>query len=169
MWCDVSCGYARPISGHFLGGCPLALSQGHFTYRHDVVLHCKHVVSSLFHIFAESQAIHVYADLPGMYASVSPQATIPPTLIVTPYRLDTVIYNEFINSFVLLKLTCPLDSIHHLVSARDRKQTKEDCLQIVYICTGSIWAGKIKNSQLLQYNGNKCSQSSFPVLTVQWS
>ena len=32
---------------------------------------------------------------------------------------------------VLLELTCPLDSIQHLQSARDRKQTKEDYLQIL--------------------------------------
>ena len=40
---------------------------------------------------------------------------------------------------LLFELTHPLDSIHHLESARDRKQTKEDHLQI------PIWAGQIRN------------------------
>ena len=63
-----------------------------------------------------------------MYASVSPQAIIPPSLIITPYCPDVVIHNKSINVVVLLDLTCPLDSIQHLESARDRKQTKEDYL-----------------------------------------
>ena len=95
MKCSL-CGNARPITAHILGGCPVALSQGHFTYRHDQVLHC--IVSNLSGPLAESQTIHVYADLPGMYASVSPQATIPPSLIITPYRLDVVIHNKSTNA-----------------------------------------------------------------------
>ena len=66
-----------------------------------------------------------------MYASVSPQVTIPPSLIITPYRPDRVIHNKSTNAVVLLELTCPLDSIQHFESARDRKQTKEDYLQIL--------------------------------------
>ena len=31
----------------------------------------------------------------------------------------------------LLELTCPLDSIHHLESARDRKQSKEEYHQLL--------------------------------------
>ena len=36
--------------------------------------------------------------------------------------------NQLINAVVLLELTCPLDSIQHLESARDQKQSKEDLL-----------------------------------------
>ena len=75
--------------------------------------------------------IHVYADLPGMRASESPQGTIPPSLIITSYRPDIVIYNETCNLVALLELTCPLDSIHHLESARDRKQSKEEYHQLL--------------------------------------
>ena len=92
-------------------------------------MHC--IVSNFSGLLAESKTIHVYADLPGMYASVSPQAAIPPSLIITPYRPDIVIHNKSTNSVVLLELMCPLDSIQHLESARDRKQTKEDYLQIL--------------------------------------
>ena len=42
-----------------------------------------------------------------------------------------MIHNESTNAVVLLELTCPLDSIQHLESARDQKQSKEDYLQIL--------------------------------------
>ena len=59
--------------------------------------------------------------LPGMCASDSPQATIPPT----PYQPDTVLYNEGNNSIALLELKCPLASVEHLNSARDRNMGRE--------------------------------------------
>ena len=70
-------------------------------------------------------------DLPGMRASDSPQTTIPPSLLITPYRPDIVIYNQINNSVALLELTCPLDSVHHLESARERKQGKTEYQQIL--------------------------------------
>ena len=51
--------------------------------------------------------------------------------MVTPYRPDNVIYNETCNSVALLELTFPLDSMQHLESARDCKQSKEEYLQIL--------------------------------------
>jgi len=106
--------------------------QESYSYRHNLVLH--RVVSNLSSVFAGSQTnktIHVYADLLGMHASVSPQVTIPPTLLVTFYRPDIVIYNESINSIALLDLTCTLYSIYHLESARDCKQT--NCFYWFYL------------------------------------
>ena len=93
-------------SSSYFRDCPVALSQVRFTYRNDLVLLC--IVSNLSHVFAESQTIHIYADLPEMHASVSPQATISPTLIVTPYCPDIVICNESTDLIALLELTCPL-------------------------------------------------------------
>ena len=125
--CDAKCslcGCARPTTAHVLNGCPVALSQDRFTYRHNQVLH--YLASELSDLIARLNTIHVYADLPGMRASESPQGTIPPSLIVTPYRPDIVIYNETSDSVAFLELTCPLDSVYHLESARDRKQSKEE-------------------------------------------
>jgi len=68
--------------------------------------------------------VSLYADLPGMWASDSPQVTIPPSLLSTSYRSDIVIYNDRTNSVALLELTCPLDSLDHLESARDCKHEK---------------------------------------------
>ena len=68
----------------------------------------------------------VYADLPGRRASDSSQATIPPALLIMPYRPDIVIHNKESNSVALLELTFPLDSVRHLELARDRKLKKEE-------------------------------------------
>ena len=113
------CGCTQPTTAHVLGGCPSALTQGRFTFRHNQVLYC--LASELSNFVAGQCMVSVYADLPGMRASDSPQTTIPPSLLIIPYRPDIVIYNQINNSVALLELTCPLDSVHHLESARERK------------------------------------------------
>ena len=52
-------------------------------------------------------------------------------MMVTPYRPDLVVHNTSTNSIALLELTCPLDSEHHLESARERKQNKVEYLQLL--------------------------------------
>ena len=80
--------------------------------------------------------VSVYADFPRLRASDYPQATIPPFLLIIPYRSDIVLYNEKSSSVTLLELTCPLDLVEHLESVRDHKQGKKeyqemfDCLEI---------------------------------------
>ena len=118
------CGCTQPTTAHVLGGCPSALTQGCFTYCHNKVLHC--LTTELTNFFSELSTVSVYADLLGMRASDSPQTTIPPYLLTTPYQPDIVLYNEGNNSIVLLELTCPLYSVEHLNSARDRKQGKRE-------------------------------------------
>ena len=73
-----------------------------------------------------------------MRVSDSPQTTIPPLLLITPYRPDIVIYNQINTSVALLELTCPLDSAHHLESARECKQRKTEYQQILseFDCLG---------------------------------
>jgi len=130
--CDAKCslcGCARPTTAHILSGCPVALSQERFTYRHDEVLHC--LASGISELLTQPNSIRIYADLPGLRASESPHGTIPSSLMITPYRPDIVIYNESCNTVALLELTCPLDTFQNLQSARDRKQSKEEYLQIL--------------------------------------
>ena len=76
-------------------------------------------------------SIHVFANLQGLHASDAPQATIPSTLLITPYRPDIVVYNSDKPSVALLELTCPLDSEHNIHSARSRKQTKAEYHQLL--------------------------------------
>ena len=69
-----------------LNGCPVALQQGRFTFRHDAVLSC---------LMAELQAclddVEIFADLDGKRASDSPPATIPPAVLVCSHRPDIVL------------------------------------------------------------------------------
>ena len=66
-----------------------------------------------------------------MRASEFPQGTVPISLMVTSYHPDIVIYHVTSNFIALLELTCPLDSNQHLEAARDRKQSKQEYLQIL--------------------------------------
>ena len=61
------CGCVRPTTAHILDGCATTLSQGHFTYQHDQVLHC--LALGLSEILAELNTVHVYADLRTCYES----------------------------------------------------------------------------------------------------
>ena len=47
------------------------------------------------------------------------------------FRPDIVVYNSDTSSVALLELACPLDSEHHILSARSRKQSKPDYLQLL--------------------------------------
>ena len=68
-----------------------------------------------------------------MRASESPQGTIPSSLMIISCNCcpGIVIYNVTCNSVALLELPCPLDSMQHLESVRDHKQSKEEYLQIL--------------------------------------
>ena len=120
------CGSAQPTTAHVLGACPVALSQGRFTYRHNQVLNCLAIELSKL---LPGSCISLYADLPGLRASDCPQSTIPPSVLVTSYRPDLVIYNRSSNSVAMLELTCPLDSVDNLQSAREHKQGKKNTLK----------------------------------------
>jgi len=123
------CNSLRPTTAHVLSGCPVALSQHRFTYRHDLVLHS--LVTSFVEVFVDLPFVQIYTDLPSSRASDSPLATIPTTVMVTPYRPDIVIYNTINSSLLLFELTCPLDSNHHLSQAWSHKQSKVEYQQIL--------------------------------------
>ena len=65
------------------------------------------------------------------YARVSLPTEITTYSYSIVLRPDIVIYNPQSSSIALLELTCPLDSIHHIQSARSRKQNKTDYLQLL--------------------------------------
>ena len=88
-------------------------------------MHCP---TSKLSDFLASYRLTIIYDLLGSYASHAsefPQGIIPSSLIVIPYCPDIVFYNEKCNLVALFELICPLDSINHLESVRDRKQSKE--------------------------------------------
>ena len=111
-----------------LNGCPVALKQGRYIYRHDAVLTC---------LISELQAaildVRVYADVDGKHASDGSPATIPLTILVSSYRPDIVVFNEELKaiSFLVNELTYPLNSSADLTAAHNRKAQKPEYLQIV--------------------------------------
>ena len=90
----------------------MALTQQRYTYRHNQVLFV--LAAKFVETFTSTPFIKVFADLPDFHADNTPQSTIPASLFITPYHPDIVIYNPLSSSIALLKLTCPLDSIHHM-------------------------------------------------------
>jgi len=105
------------------------LAQQRYTYRHDQVLSI--LAAMLDKVFISCPFIHVFADLHNRRACEAPQATIPTSILITPYRPDIVVYNSQVHCVAMLELTCPLDSVHHLESARNRKQSKAEYLQLL--------------------------------------
>ena len=89
------------------------------------------MVTKLAEAFVDLPFVKVFADIPNFHADSSSLSTIPASFLITPYRPDIVIYNPQSPSITLLELTCPLDSIHHIQSARDRKQNKAEYLQLL--------------------------------------
>ena len=81
--------------------------------------------------FTDCPSIQVFADLHNHRACEVPQATIPILILITPYRPDIVVYNSQVHSVAMLELTCPLDSVHHLESVWNRKQSKVEYLQLL--------------------------------------
>ena len=123
------CASTRPTTAHVLSGCPAALTQNRYTYRHNLALQC--LAFQLINVLKDFPSIQVFADIPTLQASLSPLATIPPAVLVTSYRPDLVFYNAITNSIALLEFTCPLDSEHHLEAARSRKQGKVEYQQLL--------------------------------------
>ena len=58
------CDSLRPTTAHVLSGCPVAVSQHRFTYRHDLVLHS--LVTSFVEVFVNLPFVRIYADLPSL-------------------------------------------------------------------------------------------------------
>ena len=125
----ILCDSSHPTTAHVLSGCPTALSQDRYTYRHDLVL--QSLVTYFVKMFTNLPFIRVYADLPNLRASESPLSTIPTRVMVTPFRPDIVIHNTIASGLLLFELTCPLDGTHHLREARSRKQDKIEYHQIL--------------------------------------
>jgi len=111
------CSCQRPTTAHILNGCPIALQQRRYTYRHDQVL-----LSLLVDIGKYCDDANIFADLDNYRAGNTPLATIPPS--TTSYRPDIMIYNAEGRDIRLLEFICPFNSTEHLQAAWDRKSSK---------------------------------------------
>ena len=70
----------------------------------------------------------IYADLPGYQASVSPPRNIPPHITSALSRPDLVVVST--DSITLLELSVVINTEHHLLSARYRKEDRYGSLLI---------------------------------------
>ena len=116
------CQAPQPTTNHILTGCPAALDQGRYTWRHDSVLQV--LVHGLQQHLPET--FKLYADLPGYLASSSPPSTIPTNLSSTLSRHDLVLVSN--DSICLFELTVPTNTQQHLLAARARKEDRYSSL-----------------------------------------
>jgi len=119
----VLCNSIRPTTAHVLSGCPVALTQNRYTYRHNMALQC--LVHQFIDIYKHLPSIKVFADLPNLQASVSPLATLPPEVMLTSYRPDLVFHNTATKSIALLELIllwipCTILEYQQLLADLDR-------------------------------------------------
>ena len=109
---------------HVLSCCSVALSDGRYTWRHNLVL--EELVKFLK---AFNPSGSVFADLPGHRACESPAATIPPKIIATSARPDIFIIYD--NQAVIIELTVPWNSQSNIQKARSFKQNKDNYQHLV--------------------------------------
>lgn len=111
--CDAKCSLCdstQPTTVPVLNDCPVALTQQHYTYRHNQVLSV--LATMLTKVFTNCPFVHMFTDLHNHQACEGPQTTIPTSILITPYRPDIVVYNSQVHCVAMLELICPLDSVH---------------------------------------------------------
>ena len=59
----------------------------------------------------------VFADLPNQRALEHPPNTIPPSILITPFKPDLVLIHKA-NKATVIELTCPTNTITNLQAAR---------------------------------------------------
>ena len=99
---------------HILNGCPTALKEGRYTWRHDRIF--LHLTQSLQGTIVDGG---IFADLDHFRAAESPPTTLPERNIVTTARPDLVILKE--NTIRMIELTICTDSKEGMEAARKRK------------------------------------------------
>ena len=120
------CQSPNATTAHILNGCPEALNQGRFSWRHDSVLNglAYQVLSKI------DRSTKIFADLPGKRASDSPPATIPADISTTTSRPDLVLITG--PEITFLELTFAFNSPEALAAARSRKSLKSSLQLTLY-------------------------------------
>ena len=111
---DTPCPLCKQVQtlGHLLNGCPCALQQGRYTFRHDLVLGC---LGRIVQVVLPELVVNYVLDY------VQPHRPVPsPLPIPTTLRPDLVLYDG--HTYWLLELTVPLS--HRLPTAHTLKLEK---------------------------------------------
>ena len=122
-------------TAHILGACQIALSQGRFTYRHDLVLNellksvklfigslpSNKIVKKSKYISFVKAGQHVSTKKPKhtgvlhlsddwiVIADISSDFVFPIHIALTSLRPDLVIYSNKLKRVILIELTCPCE------------------------------------------------------------
>ena len=123
------CHQSPCTTAHILVGCPHALEDGRYTWRHDSVL--MNLFKSILHHLNPLTSPSIYADLPGLRAWDNPPMTIPPSTLITTYRPDIVVTDNHHRQLAMLKLTVCGNTPDALQAAHSRKSRKAEYLHIV--------------------------------------
>ena len=96
------CGNTQTLL-HILSNCQVALNQGRYTWRHNLVL------SNLIGLIRPRlvEGMDLFSDLPGFL--VPNGGSIPPHILVTNQRPDLFLVNESSREAIIFELTCPWD------------------------------------------------------------
>ncbi len=90
----------RETLGHVLSGCPVALDQGRYTWRHDSVL--DRVASFIKDSVSDGSEVH--SDAGGR------PWTVPPDILPTSDRPDLVVLNREKKTISIFELTVPYEN-----------------------------------------------------------
>ena len=105
---------------HILNFCPVSLTQGRFTWRHNSVLnHLSNTIQE-----HKPSNLEVFCDIAGQDIN---GGTIPPDILVTQSRPDLVLLNRDDKTICLLELTCSFE--RNAEAANLRKSTKYNSLK----------------------------------------
>ena len=119
------CKSPQATVNHILNGCPIALEDGRYSWRHDsILLKLTNFLKTYVH--SNSQ---VFSDLAGHRATDSPPGTVPPSIISTTARPDITVLHH--NSIRFLELTVCGNNLNAMKKAQKRKLNKPNYLQLV--------------------------------------
>ena len=112
----------RSTLEHILNWCPIALSEGRFTWRHNSVLnYCALSMKK-----AAPGGLEILADIPTLWLN---GGTIPPDILPTACRPDLVIINRSEKKIELLELTCSFEKnieSANIIKTRRYNDLKDD-------------------------------------------
>ena len=117
------CSCPQGTLAHIINFCPVSLTQGRMTWRHDSVL--NHLVSQIKPV--APKGVEIYSDLAGQMCN---NAVIPCDILVCNgygSKPDLVVISRQSKQIALFELTCPLD--RNLHKANSFKSNKYSSMQ----------------------------------------
>jgi hypothetical protein len=117
------CSCPQGTLAHIINFCPVSLTQGRMTWRHESVL--NHLVSQIKPV--APKGVEIYSDLAGQMCN---NAVIPCDILVCNgygSKPDLVVISRQSKQIALFELTCPLD--RNLHKANSFKSNKYSSMQ----------------------------------------